>query len=385
MIDQDKCVTFLQRLIQTPSLPGREAAIADLVLNEMRTLGFDEAFSDRVGNVIGIIRGRGSGPGIMLNSHLDHVDVGDESRWRYPPFGGEIHDRRVWGRGAVDIKGPLAAQVYGAASLITEGTRPPGDVYVTAVVQEEVGGVGAYALASSREPGLVVVGEPSGNRVMRGHRGRTELIFRVLGRSAHASAPDRGLNPLPTVARFILGLQGLDMARDPDLGGSTVAPTLIHTDQISPNVIPSRVELVCDWRNVPGEGAQTVCAILSELARECAAPGVSVEVVVPQTERRTYTGYTMSISSSHPAFIHPPGHPVVVKAVEIASEVTGREESPGVWGFATDGGHFAAAGWTVIGFGPGDETLAHTVTESIEIKEMLEAAEVYRAFALRLG
>lgn len=321
----------------------------------------------------------------MLNSHLDHVDVGDASRWQHPPFGGEIHEGKVWGRGAVDIKGPLAAQVYGVASLIAEQTRPPGDVYVTAVVQEEVGGVGACLLASSFDPGLVVIGEPSGNRVMRGHRGRTELVVRALGRSVHASAPDRGLNPLPTVARFILGLQKLDMARDPDLGGSTVAPTLISVDQTSPNVIPSEVVLICDWRNVPGEGAQTIRAILSELGRECADEGVSIEVDVPKTERKTYTGYRTAVESAHPAFILPATHPLALAAAGIASEVTRKDEAPGVWGFATDGGHFAHAGWTVIGFGPGNEALAHTVIESIEIDEVTEAAEVYRAFALKLG
>ena len=385
MIDRDNCLQFLQRLIQTPSLPGEEAEIAGLVLKEMQALGYDEAYTDSAGNVIGVYRGQGTSPSIMLNSHLDHVDVGDASRWKHPPFGGEIHDGKVWGRGAVDIKGPLAAQVYGVASLIAEQTRPPGDVYVTAVVQEEVGGVGACLLSSSSDPGLVVIGEPSGNRVMRGHRGRTELVVRALGRSAHASAPERGLNPLPTVARFILGLQELDMARDPDLGGSTVAPTLISVDQISPNVIPSEVVLICDWRNVPGEGAQTIGTILSELGRACADEGVSVEVSVPKTERKTYTGYSMAVASAHPAFILPPTHPFAQAAAEIVCAVTGRDEVPGVWGFATDGGHFAEAGWTVIGFGPGNEALAHTVIESIGIDELTEAAEVYRAFALKLG
>jgi len=175
------------------------------------------------------------------------------------------------------------------------------------------------------------------------------------------------------------------MARDPDLGGSTVAPTLISVDQTSPNVIPSEVVLICDWRNVPGEGAQTIRAILSELGRECADEGVSVEVDVPKTERTTYAGYNTAVASAHPAFILPATHPFVQAAAGIASEVTRRDETPGVWGFATDGGHFAEAGWTVIGFGPGNEALAHTVIESIEIDELMEATEVYRAFALKLG
>jgi putative selenium metabolism hydrolase len=385
LIDREGCIWFLRQLIRTPSLPGDEEAIAKLVVKQMQVLGFDEAFQDNAGNVIGIYRGRGNGPSVMLNSHLDHVDVGDEARWKYPPFGSEVHDGRVWGRGAVDIKGPLAAQVYGVAGLIADGERPDGDTYVTAVVQEEIGGVGACVLVDSFEPGLVVVGEPSSNRVMRGHRGRTELVVRAFGRSAHASAPDRGLNPLPTIAKFILGLYDLTMTPDRDLGRSTVAPTLIRTDQTSPNVIPSEVQLVCDWRNVPGEGAQTIRTVAEQLARECADEGIRVQVEVPTSERTTYTGFRIPIASAHPAFILPSGHPTVEAASRIASELTGKEESSGVWGFATDGGHFAQAGWTVIGFGPGEEGLAHTVTESIEIAQLVEAAEVYRAFALNLG
>src|SRR3954470_22548892 len=132
-------VAFAQRLIQTPSLPGEEGDAARLVRSEMQALGYDDTWIDEVGNVVGVIRGTGGGRSLMFNTHLDHVDVGDVSGWQFPPYEGKIADGVLWGRGAVDIKGPTAAQVHGAALPRMADVALPGDVYVAGVVQEEVG------------------------------------------------------------------------------------------------------------------------------------------------------------------------------------------------------------------------------------------------------
>ena len=174
----------------------------------------------------------------MFNTHLDHVDAGDPADWPHPPYGGEVHDGLLWGRGAIDIKGPLAAQVHGVAQLVALGEPPPGDVYVTGTVQEEVGGLGARYMADTLRPDLVLIGEPSRNEVRRGHRGRVELRVQVRGRMAHASMTDIGRNPLTVLGRFLAGLEDVDLAHDPDLGTCSIAPTLIGTDQTSGNVIP---------------------------------------------------------------------------------------------------------------------------------------------------
>jgi acetylornithine deacetylase/succinyl-diaminopimelate desuccinylase-like protein len=162
--DLQRCVDFLQQMIRTLSLPGHEGELASLVANEMRDLDYDEVRIDEVGNVLGRIEGRGQAPDLMFNTHLDHVDVGDPAAWPHPPFGGEIHDDKVWGRGAVDIKGPMAAQVVGVARLL-RGERPPGDVWVTAVVQEEVSVPGTwpksclFRWSSSENPATTRSGE----------------------------------------------------------------------------------------------------------------------------------------------------------------------------------------------------------------------------------
>ena len=204
----DACVRFLQRLIRTQSMPGEEGDIAMLVASEMRALGYDEVEHDAAGNVIGLLRGLDEAPTVMFNTHLDHVDAGDPADWPHDPYGGEIHDGLLWGRGAIDIKGPLAAQVHGVARLIAAGQRPPGDVYVTGTVQEEVGGLGARYMAETLRPDLVLIGEPSRNEVRRGHRGRIELRVQVRGKMAHASMTDIGRNPLTVLGTLPRGAGG---------------------------------------------------------------------------------------------------------------------------------------------------------------------------------
>lgn len=384
IVSIDYCVPFLQRLIQTPSLPGNEGEMAELVATQMRELGYADVEIDEVGNVVGLIRGRGEAPALMFNTHLDHVDVGDPALWPHPPFGGEIHNDAIWGRGAVDIKGPMAAQIFGVATLLNEAP-PPGDVWVTCVVQEEIGGVGARHLAAQRDFPVVVVGEPSRNTVRRGHRGRTELVVHVTGRSAHASVPSAGVNPLTSLGRFLAKLESIEMPEDPDLGPSSVAATLLRTDQISANVIPGEVWQTCDWRNIPGQSGEDARTELQELADRTVQAGASVEVEIPVFDRRTYTGLDRPIPGSNPAYILAVDDPVVVAAARITADIVGEERPVGIWKFATDGGHFAEAGMLPVGFGPGDELLAHTIDEHIEIPAVEEAMRVNAALARRLA
>ena len=365
--DLDACVRFLQKLIQTESLPGQEGDIARMIVQEMQGLGYDEVVTDQVGNVIGTIRGRGQAPAMMLNSHLDHVDVGDQSRWPHPPFGGEIHEGRVCGRGAMDIKGPLAAQVYGVVPLLEE--QPAGDVHVTVVVQEEVGGLGARYLATTLDTQLAVVGEATGNELRRGHRGRTELVLHVEGKSVHASVPGRGVNPIEVLAGFVSSLSQLEMPSDDELGTASVAPTLLRTDQISSNVVPGELWLTLDWRNVPGETADSIRQMLQPLADASLIPGATATVELPMFHMKSYTGFEMSYNSHHPAVVLAEDHPALGAAKTAMGAMIDPTRTK-VWKFATDGGHFAQAGMHVIGFAPGEELLAHTVNESIRIDDL---------------
>lgn len=384
-------VAFLQRIVRTPSLPGQEGDVAGLVAEEMRNLGYDEVSTDHAGNVIGLIRatsGQAAGHAkrsIMFNTHMDHVDVGDHSRWPHPPYGGEVVDGEVWGRATSDLKGSLAAQVYAGALLKRSGLPLPNDVYVVGVVQEEVGGLGSAELAEHLATDYVVIGEPSGNCLALGHRGRTEIWVTVRGKSVHASLPNSGINPLYSVARFLVRLEQLSFQRDlqyPELGPTTVAPTLISTDQTSPNVVPAECRLVLDFRNTPADNPDALLARVREILDSSLEAGADGQAVVEPKHMESYTGVKRSVSNAAPAFGVLPGSKLLEGAKEGLREALGREVPTKIWPFATDAGHFVRPGVDIIGFGPGHEEIIHTVDERISIDEMREAMIGNAAIAL---
>lgn len=377
---QEGLIAFAQRLVQTPSLSGREGDAAALIESEMARLGYDEVWVDEVGNVIGRIAG-GDGPSLMLNGHMDHVDSGDPARWPYPPFGAEIHDGALWGRGVADMKGALAAMVYAGGVIKKLGIPPGGDLYVTAVVQEEVGGLGTRHLARSLPVARAVVGEASSNHLRRGHRGRVELVAHFEGRSVHASMPDLGINPHFSMARFLTKLPSLHMAADPAYGTSTVAPTRVVSEPESANVTPGALRLVLDWRNIPGEGPGEILAKLEALMARSLESGRQGRIEIATKELISYTGFQMSYSDTFPSFTTAVDHPWLVEAQDILATALGREVKVGTWPFATDGGHMAAAGATVLGFGPGEDRLVHTVEERLPLNELVESVVGYAALS----
>ena len=374
-------VAFAQKLVQTPSRSGQEGEVAVLIREEMAHLGYDETWVDKAGNVVGRVAG-GDGPSLMLNGHMDQVDAGDPARWPYPPFGGEIHDGALWGRGAADMKGALAAMVYAGGLLKKLPAPPPGDRYVSAVVQEEVGGLGARYLAEHLPVARAVVGEASGNHLRRGHRGRVELVVQFQGRSVHASMPDLGINPHFSMANFMSRLRSLQMTEEPPYGSSSVVPTRVTSEPESANVTPGALLLVLDWRNVPGESPEAILAKLEAPLARSLEPGCEGKIEIASKELVTYTGLRMAYPDTFPSFTTAADHPWLAQAQSVLTETLGRQVEVDTWRFATDGGHFAAAGTTVIGFGPGDAGVVHTVEERMPLDALVESVVGYIALSL---
>jgi acetylornithine deacetylase/succinyl-diaminopimelate desuccinylase-like protein len=321
----------------------------------------------------------------MLNGHLDHVDAGDPADWRYPPFGGEIHDGELWGRGAADMKGALAAMVYAGGLVKMSGASLPGDLYVSGVVQEEVGGLGARHLSQTLRVSRAVVGESCGNQLRRGHRGRVELMARFEGRSVHASMPDLGINPHFSMARFLAGLHSMQMSSSPAYGTSSVAPTCVASEPGSANVTPSALNLVLDWRNIPGEGPSDVVAKLETVLNCSLEPGCQGRVEVATKDLVSYTGFRATYIDVFPSFTTEPDHPWLGEAQAVLSTALGRDVEVGIWPFATDGGHFAETGTAVIGFGPGDDAVVHTTEERLSLAQLLESVVGYVVLGLQGG
>lgn len=379
--EREGLVAFARRMVQTPSMPGQEAGVAAQLQVEMDRLGFDRVWRDEVGNVIGWVRG-GDGPSLMLNGHMDHVDAGDLDLWAHPPFDGETHDGELWGRGAVDMKGALAAMVYAGSLVKKLGASLPGDLYVSGVVQEEVGGLGARHLARALPVERVIVGEASGNHLRRGHRGRVELCAYFEGRSVHASMPELGINPHFSMSRFLTGLRTMKTASDRDYGASTVAPTWVVSEPMSANITPSSLQLVLDWRNVPGEDSEEIVAKLERVLANSLETGCKGRIEVAMKDLVSYTGLQMRYPDTFPSFTTAADHPWLAEARSVLSTGLGRPVEVGTWRFATDGGHFATEGATVLGFGPGDEALVHTVEERLPIEQLVESLVGYTALSL---
>ncbi len=385
---QAAMIDFAQQLVRIPSFPGQESEIAEVITQEMRNLGYDEVWIDQAGNVVGKING-GNGPVVLLNGHMDHVDPGPVEGWPYPPFGGAVIEGELWGRAAVDMKGPVACMMYAAGLFKQLGLTPPGDVLMTVVVMEEIGGLGTQYLASQLKAHVAICGEPSHNTLRRGHRGRIELLVNFKGCSAHASMPHLAVNPHYGAAVFLNVLPTLAMAQDDTLGTATVAPTLYATDQISPNVIPGEVYLTLDWRNVPAEPVEEIVARMQSLLNACLISeglgDIQARVEVATTDLTTYTGMAKTFPTIFPSFLLPEDNIFIQAARSTLTNVLGRDDGVDIWRFATDGGHLTAAGIPTIGFGPGDEWLAHTNQERINLVQMGEALPAYTALTLALA
>lgn len=373
---------FARDLIRIPSPPGREGAVAARVMREMIALGFRDVRHDEVGNVIGIVPGRGEAPAVMLSSHLDVVDVGDEASWPHPPFAAEVADGFLHGRGAMDIKGPLAIQTYAAAGFVAEPAA--GDIIVAHTVLEERGGWGmAYLMAHGEvRPGVVVIGEATNGDICVGHRGRAEMVVELHGTAAHASAPDRAdsaLDGLPTVLRAIDSFAA-SLATAPVLGRSTAATTMVETLPRSRNVIPDTARVIIDWRLLPGvlpdAALQQLVAHLS--AHVSLPPGLALDVRFETERQLTWTGVGEERRLFTPGFLLDHGHPVVTAAAHAVERAAGHRPRIRPWTFATDGGHSCGVhGIPTIGYAPGEERFAHTNRERLALDS---AAAAYAAY-----
>lgn len=382
----DAAIRFAGDLIRIPSPPGAEEGVALRVVQELERLGFDDVWTDEVGNAIGRIRGRGEAPAVMLSCHLDVVDPGDPGAWQYPPYGGVVEAGCLHGRGAMDIKGPLALQTYAAAAFIED--RPPGDVIVAHTVLEERGGWGMAHLMEAGEvrPGAVIIGESTAGDICIGHRGRAELLVEIRGLAGHASAPQRACNALEGVGPVLEALRTFTRdrlaAEDPLLGRSTITATDVAARPTSRNVIPDTATIVLDWRVLPHIDADGAVAMLREhLSATAVLPkGLSLEVRYSSEDQRTWTGQERSRRMFSPGFLLDPDHPVVVAAARAVEAATRRNPGVRPWTFATDGGHTCGEhGIPTIGYAPGEERHAHTNTERLEL---VAAREVYDAYPL---
>jgi acetylornithine deacetylase/succinyl-diaminopimelate desuccinylase family protein len=379
-VSRDRLVDTLSALVRTPSEnpPGEELAVALLTEKMCGELGFDvslyEAEPDRPSVVA---RKRFSeGPTLTYCSHLDVVPIGDRDLWQYDPFGAEIVDGRMQGRGSSDAKGPMAAAIEAVTALLEAGAEMRGTLELALVADEETMGFQGAAFLVEQgivAPDIAIVGEPTTLRVVRAQRGACWFRITTRGLAAHGSAPERGVSAVRHMAEIVLRLEDtLPDIEHEIVGGPSINVGTIHGGA-KVNIVPASCVVEVDRRSVPGETRESVVASIEEaisLARQ-KFPEIDATVELP------FYGKPFEID---------PESRVVTETLAAIGEGTGK---PGeVMGFrgASDARFLAEAGAQVVVCGPGDITLAHTARESIDLDELEMGAVVYAlAFAKLLS
>jgi succinyl-diaminopimelate desuccinylase len=350
---------FLQEILRLESRSGDESRLAARVVLEMQNSGFDAAWIDETGNALGLVSGRNRGAGVMLLTHLDHIDVGDLNLWQHPPFAGVLEAGVLHGRGATDIKGPLAAQICTLKAMLKAGGAGMAALMQQLPIPTPLGDFA---------PGACVVGEPSSNRVMLGHRGVCRSTITFHGRAHHASLGLVSDNPHFALAKFLTRLETFQPVTHEILGGSSLTPTVIHADTSSNNLTPNRIDLTLDWRTTL-ETPQDVRRTFETLLDGLPATFTSFE---------DWHGSEKGIK--HPGFVTGRDHPLVTQLQRAVTRAIPNTLEPGIWRFATDGRFSHAQGIATVGFGPGDERLAHTTRECIAVSELEAHIQALTAF-----
>ncbi|HKZ52987.1 MAG TPA: YgeY family selenium metabolism-linked hydrolase [Candidatus Acidoferrales bacterium] len=374
-------VAFLRDLIAIPAESCQEGPVAARVRQEMEKVGFDEVRVDPMGNVLGRI---GSGRKvIMMDSHLDTVGVGDRREWAWDPYQGKVEAGYVYGRGACDQRAGIACLVY--AGRIIKQLALAGDYtfYAVGSVQEEDcdGLPWLYILREDKiAADCVVLTEPTNLRVYRGHRGRMEIELHLRGVSCHASAPERGDNAVYKMARLVAEVEKLNqrLRSDPFLGKGSVAVTEIRSLSPSLCAVPSACTIHFDRRLTAGDTKE------SALAEVKALPGAEeAEIEVLQYDHPSYTGLVYPMEKYYPTWLLAEDHPLVRAGVTTFESMFGRAPVVDKWTFSTNGvGSMGVMGVPTIGFGPGEEEVAHSVGERVPIADLVSATQFYAAFPL---
>ncbi len=372
---QGEAVAFARRLIQTPSQSLEEDGAAGLVEEAMKAQGYHQVFRDDFGNVVGLVGGARPAPTILLNCHLDTVapSAGDGEA-----LSGRIADGRLYGLGAADCKGGLAAQVFAGALLKRSLLPLKGNMIVAATTAEENGlSVGLRGLIETTLPDLglkpdfAILGEPSGLGLYYGHDGWMELEVRI-----------EGVNPFAVddAVSAIVGDLGRSAA---PRGGDRSARELLKVSE--PDFRDGQGSRSASLRLARRMGAEeevddVVGQVQEGLARLAGGGGgqVAVEVMVRQNRQKLYTGKRSVVRHVTRAWCMDPFHPLLDRARQ-ALEAAGCPSKPGKWQLGRLG--MGTAGSVLvneykipaIGYGPGLETQAHAPGEYVELDKLAMA------------
>jgi putative selenium metabolism hydrolase len=371
---------FLADLIRIRSYTGDEGVAVQRTLQELRTIGCDEVWMDSAGNALGRI---GSGRRVILyDAHLDTNQVADASEWPHPPLEPVIEHGAMWGMGASDCKGGVAAIVYGAAILKQPALTGDFTLLVMgATLEEDAEG---FALRSLVErdgvrPDVVLLAEATDLTLRRGQRGRCEIRVRTTGKAIHASTPHLGENAILKMLPVVAALEAMnaDLPTHPIFGKGTQVVSLIEGPH-TPNSVPSWCEVTVDRRMMPGETMASVLASVRAVVEPLGATATIPDQPVP-----THTGLRLDGPSFYPGWLLEETHPLLAVGQTTGQALWGAPLPVDVWRFSTDGTYSAGtAGIPTLGFGPQEERYVHATDDQVDLVKLTKAAAFYALFPL---
>ena len=379
-INESEMVKFCRDLVRIESVnpPGEERAIAEYMAAALTSFGLEAELlghGPKRASLLARLRGSERGPGILFSGHLDTVPVGN-GEWKHDPFSGEIAGGRIWGRGASDMKGGLAA-IIGAAKAVSESRTPlRGDLIIAATAGEEVDSLGAETIATRRDIGplrTILISEPSLNEIYVAEKGVLWIELATHGKTAHGSMPQLGRNAITMMVALIEELEKLKIPfkNHPLLGGFTRSVNTI-SGGMKTNVVPDHCVVTIDLRTVPGQNHQEILKQVEESITKLQKKIVGFRASVKVINDR------LPIETS-------PEEPVVRKFMEIARDATGKRPILKGVSYYTDASVLVPAFKApMIICGPGDPALAHRPDEYVEISKLVESAKIYALAALKL-
>lgn len=384
---KDACANFLREMIAIPSESSQEGKVAQRIVEEMKKVGFEKAWTDDYGNVIGQM---GSGPiRVVYDGHIDTVGVGNIENWPHDPFQGKVVNEIIYGRGASDNKAATAVQVYGVKLLkdLQPELFKKFTIFVVGSVQEEdCDGLGLrYALESSiKNVDFVCMGECTNLQVYRGHRGRMEINVVAKGRSCHGSAPHRGDNAIYKMMRLVADIEKLNdrLKDDPFLGKGTCAVTHISCETPSFCAVPDGCRIHIDRRLTHGEDKSLAIRQIEELP-SFDRKSMKVEILTYDTP--SYKGKKLVTEKYYPTWVLEETHPLVQAGALAAEKALGRKTKIDKWTFSTNGiASMGQLGIPSIGFGPAREEDTHSIEDQVKIDDLVTSVAFYAALPAAL-
>lgn len=349
--------------IRTVNPPGNEEPLAHWLAERVSRIGMQAevtAVAPSRANCVASVD-FGPGPTVVLCTHLDVVPASEADAWRP-----RVRDGRLYGRGACDAKGALAAMVAACDRVIRQGADLRGRLVLAAVADEETGATGALALVESGfTADVVVVGEPTQNRLVTSSRGALRLAVDFTGSAAHSSAPDAGANAVHAAARFIVALEDHHQRLRAQGDGSCAATVITGGSKL--NIIPDSCQVLVDRRLAPDEALG-----------ECVA---EIEAILRQSG--SHDGHATAWSQS-PAgvwlspFSLPEGNPHRERLLR----AVGQDEPGPTFAGGTDAPHFIDRGISTVILGPGSMEQAHVAEEWVSLSDLATAVDLYERCAL---